>query len=358
MGLMMFFAFAISLPLSLLRNIDSLSGVAISSLFFYSCLLIRVVLMSLTSLVNTDVWRTVSLVKFDGLLHCLPICALALSCHPQMFVIYIQMADPSIRKMSTVINGSIYMVATGYGLMAFFGYMMFVRDGIKGDVLTNFPHDGLSQLFRFGFSLSVVVGFPLVVFPVRASIYSLLFSKQTSSAEPIPARIFNLITVAIITGTLTIALLVPNVEVVLTLTGATTGSIVSFIFPSLIFLSVVGSHAPFSNRAKFLAVLGVLVMVVGTATIISEHMREDDGRHLPGSKDFPRPFVPQAKGPVAIDDAVLNLPAAVNAPQLPEGDGGDVIKNDVIGDDVMEKEGVHIPAVVVVEEGKMEEGVR
>ncbi|CAI7990582.1 hypothetical protein GBAR_LOCUS508, partial [Geodia barretti] len=99
-------------------------------------------------------------------------------------------------------------------------------------------------------------------------------------------------------------------------------------------------------------------MVVGTATIISEHMREDDGRHLPGSKDFPRPFVPQAKGPVAIDDAVLNLPAAVNAPQLPEGDGGDVIKNDVIGDDVMEKEGVHIPAVVVVEEGKMEEGVR
>ena len=126
-----------------------------------------------------------------------------------MFVIYIQMADPSIRKMSTVINGSIYMVATGYGLMAFFGYMMFVRDGIKGDVLTNFPHDGLSQLFRFGkspssfppppssfpplplpiltecapssigFSLSVVVGFPLVVFPVRASIYSLLFSKVT-----------------------------------------------------------------------------------------------------------------------------------------------------------------------------------
>lgn len=110
-----------------------------------------------------------------------------------MFVIYLQMADPSIRKMSTVINGSIYMVTTGYGLMAFFGYLIFVRDGIKGDVLKNFPHDGISQMFRFGeslslptltansnltgFSMSVVVSFPLVVFPVRASIYSLLFSK-------------------------------------------------------------------------------------------------------------------------------------------------------------------------------------
>ena len=64
------------------------------------------------------------------------------------------MADPSIRKMSTVINGSIYMVTTGYGLMAFFGYLIFVRDGVKGDVLKNFPHDGISQMFRFGESLS------------------------------------------------------------------------------------------------------------------------------------------------------------------------------------------------------------
>ena len=40
--LMTFLAFAVSLPLSLLRSVDSLSAVAISSLFFYSCLLIQV----------------------------------------------------------------------------------------------------------------------------------------------------------------------------------------------------------------------------------------------------------------------------------------------------------------------------
>ena len=70
--------------------------------------------------------------------------------HRQMFVIYVQMADPSVRKMSTVISGAISMVATGYGVMAFFGYMNFFQDGVKGDVLANFPHDGVSQLFRFG----------------------------------------------------------------------------------------------------------------------------------------------------------------------------------------------------------------
>ena len=128
-----------------------------------------------------------------------------------------------------------------------------------------------------------------MIFPVRASIYSLLFSKvgyssghqmhqdklslslslppslslslslslshQSSSmdlhvTEPIPAQKFNLITLCIIVGTLTIAILIPNVESVLALTGATTGSFISFIFPSLIFLKVMGLHAAFSNRAK------------------------------------------------------------------------------------------------------------
>ena len=69
-------------------------------------------------------------------------------------------------------------------------------------------------------------------------------------AEPIPPKKFNLITVCIIVSTLSVAIVVPNVESVLALTGATTGSIISFIFPSLIFLSVVGSHAVFSKRAK------------------------------------------------------------------------------------------------------------
>ena len=67
-----------------------------------------------------------------------------------MFVIYTQMADPSVRKMSTVINGAVWMVATGYGLMSFFGYITFCLEGVKGDILSNFPHDSVSQLMRFG----------------------------------------------------------------------------------------------------------------------------------------------------------------------------------------------------------------
>ena len=41
----------------------------------------------------------------------------ALPLHRQMFVIYSALADPSIRKMSTVIEGAVLMVGSGYCLV-------------------------------------------------------------------------------------------------------------------------------------------------------------------------------------------------------------------------------------------------
>ena len=115
---------------------------------------------------------------------------------------------------------------------------------------------------------------------------------------------------------------------------------------------------------QFLAVLGVLVMVVGTATIVSEHMREEDtSLPLSDSRDFPRPFIPQAQGPVVMDN--FKLPPVANVPPLPgvnEVSKDDVVKNDVIPDDVMRKEEVQVPGVNVPlgvsEEGEKNEVVK
>lgn len=126
-----------------------------------------------------------------------------------------------------------------------------------------------------GFSLSVVVSFPLMIFPCRASINSLFFSSKALELhvqEPIPRKRFVAITAAIIGFTLIVAILIPSgkhttflshlfsilfpfhsfipVETVLGFTGATMGSLIAFIFPSVVFLKVAGSKAEYSNRAK------------------------------------------------------------------------------------------------------------
>ena len=109
-----------------------------------------------------------------------------------------------------------------------------------------------------------------MIFPCRVSINSLFFSSKSLELhvqEPIPQKRFVAITAFIIGFTLTVAILIPKgecpgpiltflfhipipVETVLGLTGATTGSLIAFILPSVMFLKVAGSKADFSNKAK------------------------------------------------------------------------------------------------------------
>lgn len=57
-----------------------------------------------------------------------------------------------------------------------FGYIAFYDDEITGDVLMNFRPTFFSELIKLGFVMSTVISFPLVIFPCRASIYTLLFA--------------------------------------------------------------------------------------------------------------------------------------------------------------------------------------
>ena len=66
-----------------------------------------------------------------------------------------------------------------------------------------------------GFSLSVVVSFPLIIFPCRVSINSLFFAKKSLELhvkEPIPQNRFIAITAFIVFSTLTVAVVIPNGE--------------------------------------------------------------------------------------------------------------------------------------------------
>ena len=60
--------------------------------------------------------------------------------------------------------------------MGFFGYAAFCDYTIAGDILMNFKPSLFAEALKFGFVLSVAVSFPLVIFPCRASIQTLLFA--------------------------------------------------------------------------------------------------------------------------------------------------------------------------------------
>merc|ERR1712076_106487 len=130
--------------------------------------------------------------------------------------------------MIAIIHKAINLVNMFYVTVGLFGYIAFYKAGVHGDVMENFPGGFLTILVKFGFLLSVVVSFPLMCFPVRSSINSLLFSDKkqsilhdviTNSSGYIAPDKFVMISLGLVSGTLVIGILVPKIEVVLSITG-------------------------------------------------------------------------------------------------------------------------------------------
>lgn len=68
------------LPLGMLKNVDSLSTVCMASIGFYFCLVIKIMAEAEHHIRSGDWLEHVEFWKWSGVLQCLPIFSLSLSC--------------------------------------------------------------------------------------------------------------------------------------------------------------------------------------------------------------------------------------------------------------------------------------
>lgn len=261
-----FCGLCVALPLGLMKSLAALGFIGYFSLIFYS---IFVCVMFQTSashgLLSFDWLREIKFFEPRGVFQCLPIFSLAYACHCQLFVVYDSLDDPSLPKMEYIVKSSLKIVTTVYSLVAIFGYTTF-SDSVEGNVLRNFPSTTLLSFIKIGFAASVVVGFPLMIFPCRQSIHTLFFKQNFNDGlapktyiEPFT---FKTLTLAIVFTTMLVAILIPNVETVLGLTGATMGSLICFIMPAIIFMKA--DYSTSQRVPKFVLAIGCLLFVVCT----------------------------------------------------------------------------------------------
>lgn len=292
--LMTILAFGVGLPLSLMRNLHSLASFSLLSLIFYMTFVAQIFWSALPEIIQ---WAWVTDVNYwrpENLLHSLPIFALAFACQTQLFALYETLPEPSVKKMEGVVNTGLNVVAAVYFLVGLFGYICFYSVGVSGDMLNNYSNSFGSLCVKLGFVMSVIVSFPLMVYPLRTSLHSLIFQQSNSSENLpggsgfIPQDRFTYLTVGIISVTLLLGILFPQIEFVLALTGATMGTMIAFIFPSNIYLHVVSEQTQHSRlTAKLVLVLGLVCFVTGTYTVLMAENRAENGSnqvniHPPG----------------------------------------------------------------------------
>lgn len=202
----------------------------------------------------------------SGITQCLPIFSMALSCQPQIFDIYESLPNPTIDRMSNIIKHGINICTGVYICVGFFGYIAFYDQPYSGNVLLNLSSSYMSDIIQMGFVLSVAVSFPLVLFPCRASLYSLLYHRVSESGETdepckslgdenntflqpllqshsetshyIPEHRFKYITISMVLVALTIGILIPSIELIIGLVGSTIGITICIMFPASCFIKI------------------------------------------------------------------------------------------------------------------------
>jgi len=287
-------------------------------------------LLNLKWLVDAKLW------DISGLFQCLPIFSLAYGCHCQLFVVYDSLEDSSSIRMNNIVKSSLKIVTFVYSAVAVFGYATFLN-AVEGNVLKNFPSTTLLAFIKIGFAASVVVGFPLMIFPCRQSIYTLFFKQQRlndglASKTFIEPFTFKTLTLGIVFFTMSVAIFIPNVETILGLTGATMGSLVYFILPSIIFMKA--DYSSSKKIPKIVFVVGCILFVVCTYSNV--YPVENVQMKRPQHK-FEQPKVNMAlnlkekedfhfTNPIKIAPIILKEPEHRHEPVNPEPPVLDVVK--------------------------------
>lgn len=94
-----------------------------------------------------------------------------------IFEVYDTVNNGSLEKMNDIVKTAVTMCTGVYILVGFFGYVAFCQQPFSGNILMSLEPTFASDVIKIGFVLSVACSFPLVIFPCRASFYSLLYRR-------------------------------------------------------------------------------------------------------------------------------------------------------------------------------------
>ncbi|XP_019955525.1 sodium-coupled neutral amino acid transporter 4 [Paralichthys olivaceus] len=207
-----------------------------------------------------------------------PILAFAFVCHPEVLPIYSELKDRSRKKMQNVSNLSILAMLIMYMLSALFGYLTFYNN-VEAELLHTFTKvykfDTMLLLVRLAVLTAVTLTVPIVLFPIRSSITTLLFSGREFSWTR-----HLLIAAAILAFNNVLVIFVPTIRDIFGFIGSSAATMLIFILPAAFYIRLVKSlpfRSPQKIGATVFLVVGIIFMIGSLSLIVLDWVHNPPG---------------------------------------------------------------------------------
>ncbi|MBN3300738.1 S38A4 protein, partial [Amia calva] len=207
-----------------------------------------------------------------------PILAFAFVCHPEVLPIYSELKDRSRKKMQNVSNLSIAAMLIMYMLSALFGYLTFY-DNVEAELLHTFTKvykfDTLLLMVRLAVLTAVTLTVPIVLFPIRSSITTLLFAGREFSWIR-----HMLIAAALLVFNNLLVIFVPTIRDIFGFIGSSAATMLIFILPAAFYLRLVKSipyRSPQKIGATVFLIVGVIFMIGSMSLIVMDWIHNPPG---------------------------------------------------------------------------------
>ncbi|KAH9277908.1 putative sodium-coupled neutral amino acid transporter 10 [Echinococcus granulosus] len=174
--------------------------------------------------------------------------------------------------------GSRFVAWTYYaGLMGYIAFYHGLNETLPGDMLASYPEDHRAVHIRLGFLYTVAASLPLLLFPLRTALHSLLFEEAVVEEGPlhadasptIPNMRFCWLTGGVIFLSVVASQTTDKVEVILTYTGGFAGGASCYLLPALIGARAVGGGSDGRRRQLARKLIIHLLYFLGAMVLLS-----------------------------------------------------------------------------------------
>lgn len=188
-------------------------------------------------------------------------CFQSFFCHYNSPRYYMELQHNTVERFSTVCYVAFGTAAGIYFVMGSLGYYTF-GENTNGLILNNYsPHDELASICRFAIAVSIAFTFPLPFIGTRDGILD-LFSVDDELQTEFNMNILGVVHLSVI---MALAWHFTDLGLLNAVGGAALGTVVVFVFPSIMFYAAVKNDLQASSKLKKESVFVLALMLAGIA---------------------------------------------------------------------------------------------